>query len=572
MALTSALYTGLSGLNVNQTRLNVVGNNIANVNTVAFKSSRAIFKPQFYVTDGGGSPPSADFGGTNPSQRGLGATVAGIEKNFQAGSIEPTGKPNDLAIDGAGFFIVQGDEQRFTRDGGFNLNAANQLTTTGGEFVLGYGVDANYNLIPGQLQNLEIPLGATTTAKSTAGMTLEGNLNASGEVATGASILNSQALTDLSGGAPAAPTGASLLADVVDFANQGAPLFTVGQKFALSAEKGGRDVPEATYEVTATSTLQDMMDFFRESLGINTGVTAVPPPGATLETLAADDPASARLTLTGNVGVDNELSVAATGFSTAGGLAPFNFDQGSNAAGIESGAVGESVHTTVVGYDSLGTPLSIGLTAVFESSSDAGNVWRYFAESADSVGGDPVVGTGTLTFDSTGKLAPMPAETITLNRTGTGAKTPLVIRLDFDNLTSLTARGSDLVMTHQDGSPIGTLTTYSIGTDGKIVGSFSNGLTRNLGQLALAQFTNPQGLVDKGGNMFIEGASSGTPVISVPNSLGAGTVRSGALEMSNVDLSEEFINLIIASTGFSAASRVITTSDQLITELLNAAR
>src|SRR6476620_6315562 len=108
MALTSALFTGLSGLNVNQTRLNVVGNNIANANTVSFKASRALFKSQFYVTDQSGSPPSSDFGGENPSQRGLGAVVAAIQKDFSPGSIEPTGKSTDMAIDGDGFFVVQG--------------------------------------------------------------------------------------------------------------------------------------------------------------------------------------------------------------------------------------------------------------------------------------------------------------------------------------------------------------------------------------------------------------------------------------------------------------------------------
>src|SRR5947209_7212001 len=104
MALSSALFTGLSGLDVNQTRLNVVGNNIANVNTVGFKASHALFKPQFYVTDAAGSPATKQFGGTNPSQRGLGATVAAIEKDFAPGSIEPTGKATDFAIDGDGFF------------------------------------------------------------------------------------------------------------------------------------------------------------------------------------------------------------------------------------------------------------------------------------------------------------------------------------------------------------------------------------------------------------------------------------------------------------------------------------
>src|SRR3954469_24135154 len=121
MALTSTLFTGLSGLDVNQTRLNVVGNNIANVNTVAFKASRALFKPQFYVTDSGGTPADDTFGGSNPSQRGLGAVVATIEKDFSGGSIEPTGKPTDFAIEGDGFFVVQGKDQKFTRDGSFNL-------------------------------------------------------------------------------------------------------------------------------------------------------------------------------------------------------------------------------------------------------------------------------------------------------------------------------------------------------------------------------------------------------------------------------------------------------------------
>src|SRR5215218_1862110 len=159
MALTSTLYTGLSGLDVNQTRLGVVGNNIANVNTVAFKASRALFKPQFYVTDSSGTPADGDFGGSNPSQRGLGAVVATIEKDFGAGSIEPTGKPTDLAIEGDGFFVVQGTDQKYTRDGSFNLNEASQLVTTDGAFVQGYGVDADENVQLGQLQDITIPIG-----------------------------------------------------------------------------------------------------------------------------------------------------------------------------------------------------------------------------------------------------------------------------------------------------------------------------------------------------------------------------------------------------------------------------
>src|SRR5580700_2014639 len=120
MALTSALYSGLSGLDVSQETLNVVGNNIANSDTTAFKSSRVLFKPQFYVTDDAGSAPTDQFGGTNPEQEGLGATVSSIDKNWSPGQITPTGQDTDMAINGTGFFVVQNTAgQEFTRDGSF---------------------------------------------------------------------------------------------------------------------------------------------------------------------------------------------------------------------------------------------------------------------------------------------------------------------------------------------------------------------------------------------------------------------------------------------------------------------
>src|SRR3954465_15875056 len=213
MALTSTLFTGLSGLDVNQARLNVVGNNIANANTVAFKASRAMFKPQFYVTDNPGSPSSSDFGGENPSQRGLGAVVASIEKDFSAGAIESTGKATDLAIDGDGFFVVKGKEQAYTRDGSFTLNANNEMVTTTGDFVQGFGVDANGNVIAGALQNVKVPLGSLTQAKATTTASFQGNLNAAGVKATGASDL--QTAVGLSD-AGAVPTPTSALTDLVD--------------------------------------------------------------------------------------------------------------------------------------------------------------------------------------------------------------------------------------------------------------------------------------------------------------------------------------------------------------------
>ncbi|MCC6422439.1 MAG: flagellar hook-basal body complex protein [Phycisphaerales bacterium] len=561
MALTSTLFTGLSGLDVNQTRLNVVGNNIANVNTVGFKSSRALFRPQFYVTDSGGSPPSSEFGGTNPSQRGLGATVAAIEKDFSPGSIEPTGKLTDLAIDGQGFFVVKSNTQKYTRDGSFQLNSSNQIVNTNGDFLQGFGVDSDFNIIPGQLQNVTIPLGAMTAAQATENVKLEGNLNADGAVASGASVLNSQSLTTLGG--LAAPDATTLLTNIADSSTNAVPKFAAGDVLTLQGKKGGRDLPSSTYTVTAGSTLGDLQSFLQNGLGIETGVVASPTPGVTLTTTGTD----VTLDVTGNMGAENSLSLAGAALTSSSGVTPFTFTDSPT-----SNPTGESVQTSFVAYDSLGTPITVSVTSVLESKADTGNTWRFYASSGDNTGGTIGLGTGTLTFDNNGKLLTSTGSTISIDRQGTGAKTPLAMKLDFGEMTSLTSRNSELVMTEQDGSAIGTLNNFSIGANGMITGSFSNGLTRNLGQVAMATFNNPLGLVDNGGNMYSSGANSGVPIISAPLSLGAGSIRSGALELSNVDLSKEFINLIIASTGFTASSRVISTSDQLLTELLNSSR
>lgn len=569
MALTSALFTGLSGLDVNQARLSVVGNNIANTNTVAFKSSRALFKPQFYVTESGGTPPNGDFGGTNPNQRGLGAVVATIEKDFTSGAIEPTGKPTDMAIDGSGFFVVQGDEQRYTRDGSFSLNGANELVTSSGEYVQGYLADEDGNVQAGQLSKVNIPLGTTTAAKATANVTLEGNLNANGEVGAGSSILESQLLTTAGG---TVPLGTTALVDLRDTVTAATP-FTAGTTLTLGGEKGGRSLTESTLDITATTTVDELRTFLSGGLGIDETVVipGLATPGTVLETDTVD-PNSARLVIAGNAGTENALSLTGTALSTSGGASPLTFADGTNNAGIQSNPTGESVHTSFVGYDSLGTPITVDVTAVLETKADTGNTWRFYVNSGDDTDQSLVVGNGTLTFGSDGKLLDSTGTTVTLDRTDTGAATPTTVKLDFASMTSLTDTDSTLVMTRQDGSPIGTLQSFSVGADGTITGAFSNGKTQALAQLAVATFDNPNGLLDNGGNQFTAGPNSGEAVISKPLTLGAGGVRSGALELSNVDLSEEFINMIISSTGFSAASRVITTSDQLLTELLNSAR
>lgn len=565
MSLTSAMMTGLTGLHGNQLRIDNIGNNVANVNTTAFKGSRANFENQFSILLSGGTGPNGASGGTNPSQVGMGTRLSSIQRNFSGGPIETTGMPTDMAIDGAGFFIVRtpGAAQAYTRDGTFKLDGDNTLVTSQGFPVQGYGVDENFQISPGRLTDLKIPLGALTTARATSRASLDGNLNASGEIATQGSVHSTQAFVD-GGGAPA--TGATLLSNLYDPASPGNPLFQVGDTITIAnVSKGGRELPPAVYTVTDASTLGDFAEFLQGSLGINTDPAAGGTPGVRIS--STNPPGAGALVIEGNRGTANNLTLDFSSIRSSNANFPTPF-----AVNAEQEANGESVYTSFVAYDSLGTPVQVDLTMTLESKSDSGNTWRFYATSHDDTDISSVIGTGTLTFDPDGRLVSAQDNKIQITRTDTGAVTPIEITLDFGEVTGLTSAQSSLLVALQDGYSSGTLNDFSVGTDGVITGTFSNGLTRTLGQIALATFTNPEGLVMEANNLYLAGANSGNAMISEPQSLGAGRVISQSLELSNVDLTREFIGLITATTGFSAAGRVITTSNDLLNELLMIAR
>jgi len=181
-------------------------------------------------------------------------------------------------------------------------------------------------------------------------------------------------------------------------------------------------------------------------------------------------------------------------------------------------ADGESVRTTFVTYDSLGTPLSVDLTMVLAAKTSSGTQWRYFVESAADTDLDLQAGNGLINFDTSGQLIPPGTAQVTINRANTGAADPLAFTISFtseaDRVTALTDGPSAIAATFQDGSPLGTLATYAVGPDGIITGAFTNGLTRTVGQVALAKFANPGGLVDSGSNLFTVGPNSGTAVVT----------------------------------------------------------
>src|SRR5215471_10933281 len=173
MGLASALSTALTGLTAAESTIDVVGNNLANSSTTGFKASRVEFATQFLQTLSLGSAPVGNSGGTNPRQIGLGTQVSSITPDFTQGTIQLSSNPSDLAIQGDGFFIVQATtgEQLYTRNGNFRTNAENQLVTTTGNKLLGYGVDQNFQIQSTTLEPLAIPLGSKAVAQATENVT-----------------------------------------------------------------------------------------------------------------------------------------------------------------------------------------------------------------------------------------------------------------------------------------------------------------------------------------------------------------------------------------------------------------
>lgn len=582
MASTTALFTGLSGLSSNSRRLDVIGNNIANVNTTAYKSNRMAFAPTFSRNFSLGTAPGNDRGGTNPGQVGLGATIAGTQRNFNNGAISSTGVASDIAIEGDGFFIVRnGAETMYTRAGSFQRNQNNDLVSIGGAKVRGFAVDEQFRVIEGNLVDLNIPIGTMTLAEASRNVVFNGNLNASGTVATTGSTHETRAFYTDAGLTTLLPSAAFDLTvpgnDLYIDDGAGGSFLAIeggaGTVITISGvEKGGKDIGTRSFAFSATAvpgvddfgtTLQDYMDFLDDALGLdNTSISGQSLGGGVSF-------AAGQILITGNEGTAQQLSIETADIvATNNGAAisqPFVMTQTGEADG-------ESVRTSFVVYDSLGTPLTVDLTFVLQSTtSGGGTTWEFIAESTDNDALNRVVGLGVVSFDANGAFLDASNSAFSLTRTN-GAVSPLTVTMQFndgpDAISALTSSQSDLAAVSQDGSPIGTLSNFSIGEDGVISGSFTNGLTRTIGQVAVAKFTNPEGLVDSGNNMFRVGPNSGTPLVTTALNFGTGRMVGGALELSNVDLSQEFINMILATTGYSASARVITTTDELMDQLL----
>jgi flagellar hook protein FlgE len=339
--------------------------------------------------------------------------------------------------------------------------------------------------------------------------------------------------------------------------------FQPGQ-FSFTGRKGDRALTSQNLDITAATTVQDMINFMEESMGIQ----AID--GNEGGSISSDS----KIQFVGNKGTDNKLEIRLSGmqFTPDGSTSTSQINMQYTST---QQARGQSAVADFIVYDSLGVPLSVRVTSALVSRSGTETVYRWFADSGDNdpmLGNNIAVGTGEIRFNGEGKFLSATSNSVAIARENIPSTSPLEFGLDFSQLSGLSATKSSLAATRQDGFPPGKLTSFLIGEDGKIRGVFDNGTERDLGQIRLARFANPTGLDQRGQNLYATAVNSGLPVLGNPGEQGIGTVVSGAVEQSNTDISKSLIDLISASTQYRGNARVITAAQQLLDELLNLRR
>jgi len=361
------------------------------------------------------------------------------------------------------------------------------------------------------------------------------------------------------------------------------PMFQQGE-LTFTGRKGGNILTDKTLTIDDATTIADFLQFLDQTTGIQTSAPGdaepIPPstngiPGET-GTLTAGSRITpdGRLRIVSNNGTGNAVTVPSSAFQLQ--LADGTTASPNLGFSTVQSAVGESAASDFIVYDTLGIPLNVRLTTVLESRDGQSTTYRWFADSGnnDPAGADHAIGLGTglVVFDGEGNMIQANNPTVNIGRNDVPSSNPLDFQLDFSQVSGFAAEQSEIAASRQDGSAVGSLTSYAVGEGGKITGVFSNGISRTLGQIRLAQFANPSGLQQVGENMYNVGFNSGLPVEGNPGDLGLGNIVAGALELSNTDTGENLIDLLLASTQYRANSRVISTSQQLLDDLLNMRR
>lgn len=549
--MANSLLTGLSGLRGHQTMLEVIGNNLANLNTTAYKSSRALFSDLMYeLHRGGTSGTPGVVGGTNPMQIGTGSRIAHVDRHFGQGNLEATGQDLDVAIDGGGFLVVSnGTGTYYTRSGALSLDSDGFLVDPAtGSYVQRFGTvgespgsDPSFQAAGDN--RINVPIGLALPGNMSTQLDIIGSLGATSTGPVAQALRTSEPF--LAGGSPA--TTGTLLNDLDSNTDD----YVAGDEIVIT----GRDHDDAltitrTLSVDATTTLQEVLDELQVAF-----------PNTTF-------------------GLDSQGNLTALANDTGPSTLAVSIEDAPNQTGhtdfatheFEISALGkdaDTVNSTVEVFDERGSRRAVQL----QFTKQADGSWNMTAD-IDAIDGTVVDGlVEGITFNSDGSFAQVTGTgagdgAITLQFSGIA--TPQTIPLNFGTFGStsgLTEISDPSLRSETDGYPPGELERVRIDADGTVYGQGSNGQSFSLAQLAIASFQNTDGLEASGNNHYTASLASGSPEIGTALSGERGAVRSGQLESSNVDIALEFTRLIVAQRGFSANARTISVTDEVLEEL-----
>ncbi|MEZ6095633.1 MAG: flagellar hook-basal body complex protein [Pirellulaceae bacterium] len=548
--MASSLYASVSGLLAHQRKLDVVANNLANLNTLGFKSQQINFTDLIYtdISIAAGST-GGRAGGRNPNQIGNGVQVSQVTRNFQQGVLQSTGRSLDIAISGEGFFTVSdGVNRYFTRDGSFSVNSAGYLVTGTGNLVyrtgtLGEPSDSGVGYQQSGDEGIFIPLGNTLPGLLTSEARFTGNLPAAA-IPPLAEVLTSLNPYTEGGGTPA--TIATLLNDL----DTSTTPYVGGDTIDIT----GSDVDGTNFNVTlnvdGTTTLGDIVNALNAQLTMATA--SIDTNGNLL--VRANDVGESALNIRFENGIANtgELDFDATALQETTG-----------------GKDGDTVFTTLQIYDERGQAQT--LTAEFQKEST--DIWNATFSLTTNNGTMVDATVNGIEFNNDGTFKQ-------INGVGTGGPT---ITIDFDGIgndqtididfSQLSHTPSDFgTFFDQDGYPTGILTDITVTGKGVLEAIATNGQRVSVAQLAITSFRNAQGLSSEGNNLFSETVASGQAQIGTGLTNDRGEIVGGNLEQSNVDIAFEFTQLIVAQRGFSANARTVTVTDNILQELTNIVR
>ncbi len=565
--MANSLLTGISGLRGHQKMLEVVGNNLANLNTTSFKASRVLFSDLMYQLERGASSTSTGLlGSVNAVQIGTGSRVSQVAKNFQQGNLEASGKPLDVAVDGSGFFVTKsGNNTFFTRSGAFSLDQDGYLSDPAtGNLVQRFGTKGEPDGVNPSFQTpadsrIYIPLGASIAGKATQKISLSGNLSSqaigpvSQRIATAAAFLV--------GGVPA--TSATKLTEL-DGYNGG---YLPGDKIEINGQKKDGSSPDVTELVINPNDPVLPGDPPVTTVGDLIATLNTAFPGSTVQL-----DANGKIVATDNTPGPSSLNIILR--DKLGNSGTNEFDS-HKFIKQDNGRDGDKVMRTAELFDSSGAAHQISL----EFSKQSDGSWNMNASIGAS---DGVIVDGQvngLTFLDDGTFAQASGigvgdSNIEVHFVGQSASQSM--DLYFGEPGTISGLGqlgtASALEIGQDGFSPGELSDVNIDADGSVFGLASNGLQISMGQLAVASFRNNDGLISTGGNYFQSSLASGDPEVGTALTGSRGALRSGQLEGSNVDLALEFTRLIIAQRGFSANARTITVTDRVLEELTNIIR